>query len=735
MSSEATDQNQTDHALRQARGAPEEAVPLHARTRRALTTQLELVVEQVPAHLWTTDADLCVTSVSGTLLSSLGVDPTSYVGEALPALLPQTPPVLVLDAHQIALGGNEAGYELTFRGRLLACRVRPLRNEQGEVLGCVGLALDVTERRGAERRLVIEREVTEALGEAADLREAAPRILRALGEGLGWDYGGLWTVDRDGNVLRQEDTWQARGVDVSEFIATSRDVAFARGEGLPGSVWATAEPRWIVDIADEARFPRLRSASAAGLRSGFALSIRLNGRVVAVIEFLSCELRHPDPDVLEMVTALGGVLGHFMERKKAEEALQAHTRQQQAVAALGEYALATPDLGAVMDEAVVVIARTLDVEYCKVLELLPGGEALWLRAGVGWAKGLVGRTMVPSGADSQAGYTLRVETPIIVGDLRSEHRFSGPPLLREHGVVSGMSVIVPGLTKPFGVLGAHTITQRTFTDDDVHFLQAVANVLAAALRRRDTEERLGRERAEAERLVEVDRLRSEFVALVSHELKTPLTAIRASVGLLETSAVERLRSEEQELLTNTRLSAQQLGILIDDLLAYNQLAAGTLQFDPQPVDLREVVGSAMQAVQSLFQEKDQRLAVDLPSPLPVLGSTIELEQVVINLLANANRHTPSGAQITVAGWVAGQHVRLSVADTGLGVPDEELEAIFRRFYRPRTTPTAGSGLGLAIARELVERHGGRIWAESEPGQGMTVRVTLPMREEVSESYH
>jgi PAS domain S-box-containing protein len=142
-----------------------------------------------------------------------------------------------------------------------------------------------------------------------------------------------------------------------------------------------------------------------------------------------------------------------------------------------------------MQEATAVIATALKVEYAKVLELLPDGRALQLRAGVGWKEGLVGHATVGTGRESQAGYTLQSDAPVIVQDLRSETRFSAPPLLRDHGVVSGMSVVIQGQGGPYGVLGAHTVKRRTFTGDDIHFLQAVAHILASAINREQMEAR------------------------------------------------------------------------------------------------------------------------------------------------------------------------------------------------------------------------------------------------------
>ncbi|NOY40088.1 MAG: PAS domain S-box protein [Nitrospirae bacterium] len=185
------------------------------------------------------------------------------------------------------------------------------------------------------------------------------------------------------------------------------------------------------------------------------------------------------------------------ERERAREKLNVRANQQAVVAELGQRALSGIEPSTLMEESVSFVAKTLDVEYCKVLELLPDGNEFLLRAGVGWKDGLTGHTTVGTERDSQAGYTLVSSKPVVVEDLRTESRFRGPQLLTDHDVVSGMSVIIHGGKRPFGILGAHTTGFRKFTTDDIHFLQAVSNVLATAIERSRAEERIA---AEKERL-------------------------------------------------------------------------------------------------------------------------------------------------------------------------------------------------------------------------------------------
>jgi diguanylate cyclase (GGDEF)-like protein/PAS domain S-box-containing protein len=219
----------------------------------------------------------------------------------------------------------------------------------------------------------------------------------------------------------------------------------------------------------------------------------------------TCELKLMCPDKTTFYASLNGiavggcnenekqcqtVIVNTTDRKQAEEKIKATTVRHKVVADLGLYALSGIDLSALTDKAVDVVAKTLDVEYCKVLELLPDGNAFLLRAGIGWKEGLVGCVTVPADKNSQGGYTLISNEPVIVKDLRTETRFSGPTLLSNHGVVSGMSVIIHGRQRPFGVLGAHTTRHQIFSKEDADFFQAVANVLAMAIERKHIEEQL-----------------------------------------------------------------------------------------------------------------------------------------------------------------------------------------------------------------------------------------------------
>jgi PAS domain S-box-containing protein len=193
--------------------------------------------------------------------------------------------------------------------------------------------------------------------------------------------------------------------------------------------------------------------------------------------------------------------------KTVEAALHERERQQAAVAALGQFALRAATAQAVMDKAVDVLSETLRVEFVKVLELTPDGQELILRAGTGWKNAYpIGQATISAERGSQAGYTLAQDSgPVIVEDMKAETRFDGPPMLHDHGVLSGVSVVVRGIGEsglPFGVLGVHTASRRSFTEHDIRFLEAVANILTAAVQRWQNETALLQRKAALRALVE-----------------------------------------------------------------------------------------------------------------------------------------------------------------------------------------------------------------------------------------
>ncbi len=195
----------------------------------------------------------------------------------------------------------------------------PVRDETGHLTHFIGVLADITERKAAERRRAVQYSVTRILADSPNLTVAGAKILEAVCAGLAWDLGVIWTVDREANVLRCLESWhQAMGC-AAEFEACSRQGAFSPGVGLPGRIWASGEPAWILDVAKDDNFSRGTVAMREGLHGACGFPIRLGGNVFGVMEFFSQRIQQPDEDLLRMFFTIGNQIGQFIERKQTEE--------------------------------------------------------------------------------------------------------------------------------------------------------------------------------------------------------------------------------------------------------------------------------------------------------------------------------------------------------------------------------------------------------------------------------
>ena len=233
-----------------------------------------------------------------------------------------------------------------------------------------------------------------------------------------------------------------------------------------------------------------------------------------------------------------------------------------------------------------------------------------------------------------------------------------------------------------------------------------------------------------ERLRELDRLKDEFVALVSHELRTPLTSIRGYVALLLTGRAGELADRQRRFLAVVDRNSDRLLHLVSDLLFFAQSGAGKVALELDAVDVQDLARQSVEAAKPLADQKGIALEL-LEAPLPPLAADrARLGQLLDNLLSNALKFTPEGGRVEVSARPANGHAVLSVADTGMGIPAEEQERLFERFFRSSAASAQaipGTGLGLAIAKAIAEAHDGEISVESEEGQGTTFRVSLPIR--------
>ncbi len=226
-------------------------------------------------------------------------------------------------------------------------------------------------------------------------------------------------------------------------------------------------------------------------------------------------------------------------------------------------------------------------------------------------------------------------------------------------------------------------------------------------------------------LKELDRIKADFVTTVSHDLRSPLTAVLGYVNLLD--RVGPLNEQQTDFIQQIRISVKQMNTLISDLLDLGKIEAG---FDTQkePLDTSRLVERVIGDIRPQAEAKHQALNHTIASPLPSLfGNPLRLRQMLSNLVENAIKYTPEAGRIQVDAYAEGGFVVLSIADTGIGIPPADLPYVFDRFFRSDNASLSqeGTGLGLSIVKSIVESHNGRVWVNSKPGQGTTFTVMLP----------
>jgi two-component system sensor histidine kinase GlrK len=237
------------------------------------------------------------------------------------------------------------------------------------------------------------------------------------------------------------------------------------------------------------------------------------------------------------------------------------------------------------------------------------------------------------------------------------------------------------------------------------------------------------------RLEELDRMQTDFIAHMSHELRTPLTAIQEGTALLLDNAPDPITPSQREVLEVVQSHSERLSHGIAAVLDLAKMEAGMMEYVWTPSDVHVLLDKSLHTVRLMAQKKNLHLEVACASPLPLpVVDVCRILQVLNNLLSNAVKFTPEGGRITLTalprrdGVPHQDWVEVRIADTGLGIPAAEMERIFDRFYQSayhRQQNRQGTGLGLAIARHIIEAHGGKMWAESQIGEGTTFVFTLP----------
>lgn len=541
------------------------------------------------------------------------------------------------------------------------------------------------EQQNTETLLRILTEVSSSL----DLDRALNRTLALLNDAVGAEQGTIMLLNAEDNLLHYRAGY---GYLSDRVSAEGRGFSLKIGEGLAGWVVQHREPALIDDLIVDSRWVKTASTSREH-RSAIAMPLLVAEDVIGALMVFHRKPGFFSPELLNLVKAIAGQVAvainnaHLYEliRDQAER-LGSMLRREQEDASRSQAILE-----AVADGVLVTGANNRMTFLNRSAE-----QILGLEAGK-----VIGQTLDVFGGLFGKSASPWMQTISMWSESPSSYR-QGDTFAEQLTLENGLIVLVH-------------LAPVIFQND---FLGTVS------IFRDITHE------------VEVDRLKSEFVATVSHELRTPMTSIRGYVDVLLMGAAGAMNENQAHFLKIVKGNTERLNILVNDLLDISRLESGRVTLSPQALDMREVAEDVVGDVLRRSQEENKPVALSLDAPknLPlVFGDVERVRQILNNLVDNAYNYTPENGTITVQiqSLNGGGEVQIDVKDTGVGIALGDQARVFERFYRgehPLVLATPGTGLGLSIVRELVEMHKGRIWVQSAgvPGEGSTFSFTLPV---------
>lgn len=500
----------------------------------------------------------------------------------------------------------------------------------------------------------------------------------------GWPVGHALVRDKLTEELMSANIWHLKDFSACSLIRErSQQRTFREAEGFPGRVWAEGETIWNATIGDDPRFTQAE-LSELGLHGVFGFPVIADGETVSVLEFFTSEEVAPDPQLLMQVGSLSTQLARTMEKRRRE---QERLR----------------------------LAAIVDSSYDAIISKDSDGIILTWNAGAERVYGYTEEEAVGQPISIIFPEGMTSPEPEIQDAIRSGRRLVMFDTIRRcrDGRMIPVSLTVSPLKDSRGrVIGASTIER------DISDRQRREQQLKQATRQAET----------------ANRMKSEFLANISHELRTPMNAI---IGMLDLALGEELESNLEDYLQTARDSADTLLHLLSDLLDFSRMEAGRFELEEEPFSIRDIVDSTMKTMSLRANEKGLELVgrVDQSIPDRVSGDGQRLRQILINLVNNAIKFTEQGevAVLIEAISATADRVELNceVRDTGIGIAPEDRDKVFRPFTQLDATTTrqqSGTGLGLAICQELIHKMGGELSLESELGQGslFSFRIALPV---------
>ncbi|MFF5231985.1 ATP-binding protein [Dactylosporangium sp. NPDC000521] len=551
-----------------------------------------------------------------------------------------------------------------------------------------------------DRELVLVsllQEATRIANEADSIADAGLPVIRAVCAATGWDAGHLCLPDeRDRRVFVSTDIWyeEVPGT-FGPLRSASEGLRFTYGGGIVGTAARTGRPVWTADVSADVNFLRARFPGAtAGVGAAIAFPITARGVVAAVLEFFTREPAEPDPRLLEIMADVGIQLGRVADRMAATQALRFGTERMERILDSCIEAFVAMDEGGMITgwnaaaEKVFGLSKEEAIGRRLADTIVPPRFRVAHHLGVGRFLTTGERHVLDNRIEIVAWHANGYEFPVELA------------VWAVRDAMQGWS---------FNAF-VHDITDRKRTED----------ALRAAYEH---------EREAVSRLRELDLVKSDFVATVSHEFRTPLTNVIGHLEVLTSGEAGELNPAQARMLQVIGRNSDRLRALIEDLLTISKVEAGVFDLELVRTDLTEVLVAARRAVESRAKRRGHRLELRTAPHLGTVDADPEqFQRALVNLLVNGINFTPDGGLIELTAQHDGDHVVVAVRDTGVGIDDVEQGKLFTRFFRGTFAvreAVQGAGLGLAITKTIVEGHGGEIAVDSVVGAGTTFTIRIP----------
>lgn len=553
----------------------------------------------------------------------------------------------------------------------------------------------------SEQRTYLQYKVASILAASPSNEDVIPKILKIVCESLSLQAGTFWMINIETKKLYCSNSWTDSSDKMCRFVEVSKEQRLAKGEGLPGRIWQNKKAIWVEDITKELNFPRRIAAHKLGLHGAFAIPIKTGHSFIGVMEFFSNRTEKQNTELLTSMATIGIQIAQFMRRKTIENAL-----------------IHSEDRFRTMFEQSPLSMQLLSPEG-KTLMVNKAWEELW-----------------GSSFNQIKDHNMLEDKRLIESDIMPyiKKGFEGEPSLVPAAKYKQYNVSENVTKAPYHWIQAYiypvkgkkgAVREVVLVHEDITDSKQHADEMHKAY------ELLKSQQKELEIL---NQSKDEFIALASHQLRTPATAIKQLLGLF----VEGIRpssADSLDIIKKAYDSNQRQLNIVNSLLKVAQVDSGHVILRKTKTNIAKLLQNIADELSETFTSRSQTIKIALKTKAPLVFVDEQYMRMALeNIVGNASKYTHHGGSISIVVSKEKDLIKISIVDSGIGITKSDIYDLFGKFKRipnELSDKVGGVGLGLYWANKVIGLHGGNIDVESEPGKGTTFNISLPQGDEES----